>query len=65
MLRCQEALDLVEVGELIMHAGDFRKETRGKHVRVDHPYTNPLLDNKFVNVYKKDGKPFADYRDRT
>lgn len=65
LLRCQESLDLLEVGELIMHAGDFRKETRGKHVRIDHPYTNPLLDGKFVNVYKKDGKPFAEYRDRT
>lgn len=64
LLRCQEALDLIEVGELIMHAGNFRKETRGLHVRVDHPYTNPLLDDKFVTVYKKDGNPFAEYRDR-
>ncbi len=65
LLRCQEALDLMDVGELVMHAGDYRKETRGKHIRVDHPYTNPLVDSKFVNVYKKDGKPFAEYRDKT
>jgi succinate dehydrogenase/fumarate reductase flavoprotein subunit len=65
LLRCQEALDLMEVGELIMHAGNFRKETRGKHVRVDHPYTNPLLDGKFVTVSKSNGKPLAEYRDRT
>jgi succinate dehydrogenase/fumarate reductase flavoprotein subunit len=55
----------MEVGELIMHAGNFRKETRGKHVRVDHPYTNPLLDGKFVTVSKSNGKPLAEYRDRT
>ncbi len=65
LLRCQEALDLMEVGELMMHAGNFRKETRGKHIRVDHPYTNPLLDGKFVNVFKRDGKPSIEYRNRT
>ncbi|MGA3127862.1 MAG: FAD-binding protein [Candidatus Korobacteraceae bacterium] len=65
LMRCQEALDLIEVGELIMHAGDFRKETRGKHIRVDHPYTNPLLDNKFVTVHQVNSKPVAEWRDRT
>lgn len=65
LMRCQEALDLMDVGELIMHAANERKETRGKHVRIDYPYTNLIYDNKFITVQQVDGKPMVEWRSRT
>ena len=65
LMRCLEVLDLIEVGELVMLAARERKETRGKHVRIDYPYTNLLYDNKFITVQKVEGKPLLKWRDRT
>ena len=65
LMRCLEALDLIELGELLMLAANERKETRGKHARIDYPYTNLLYDNKFITVRKVDGKPVIEWRDRT
>ncbi|MGA3127291.1 MAG: FAD-binding protein [Candidatus Korobacteraceae bacterium] len=65
LMRCLETLDLIDLGELVMLAANERKETRGKHVRVDYPYTNLLYDNKFITIRKVDGKPLVEWRDRT
>ena len=32
-----------------------RKETRERHIRSDYPFTNPLLENKFLSIWKADG----------
>ena len=63
-MRCLETLDLMLVGELLMHCARERKETRGKHIRVDYPFTNPLCNNRFVKVTCVDGAPLVAWRDR-
>jgi succinate dehydrogenase/fumarate reductase flavoprotein subunit len=42
LMRCLEARNLAEVGELILKAALYRKESRGWHFRKDFPYS----DNK-------------------
>lgn len=64
LMRCLEVLDLIQLGELIMLTAQERKETRGKHVRVDYPFTNPLNNNRFITVQKVDGKAEIKWRDR-
>ena len=64
LMRCLEALDLMEIAEIVMLAGSERKETRGKHVRVDYPYTNLLYDNRFITVQMVEGSPRVEWRDR-
>jgi len=39
-----------------------RKETRAGHVRVDYPFTNPLLD-KLLIVRKGDEGPVMEWRE--
>lgn len=63
-MRCLEAEDLALVGELAFISALERKETRGKHNRVDFPFTNPLLDNKFVTIEKRNGVPETGWRDK-
>ena len=63
-MRCLEAEDLALLGELAFVSALERKETRGKHNRVDYPFTNPLLNNKFVTVEKVNGVPSTGWRDK-
>ena len=63
-MRCLETLDLMLVGELLMLCGLERRETRGKHVRVDFPYTNPLNNDRFVKITKKGNDHDVQWRDR-
>ena len=62
LMHCLETLDLLEVGELIFITARERKETRGRHVRPDYPFTNPLLSGKLLTVKKVDGKPVTEWR---
>ncbi|KUO63081.1 MAG: hypothetical protein APF84_11175 [Gracilibacter sp. BRH_c7a] len=64
LMRCLEVLDLIQLGELIMLTAQERKETRGKHNRVDYPFTNPLNNNRFITVQKVEGKAEIKWRDR-
>ncbi len=59
--RCLEVLNLLDVGEAVMLCARERKETRGKHNRVDYPFTNPLL-NKFLHIKQEEGKPVFEWR---
>jgi len=61
--RCIEVLNLLDVGEVVMHCAKERKETRGRHNRPDYPFTNPLLD-KVLYVRQENGKPVFDWRHR-
>ena len=63
-MRCLEAEDLGLLGELAFISALERKETRGKHNRVDYPFTNPLLNGKFVTIEKLDGGPVTGWRDK-
>ena len=62
VMRALEVLNLIELGELTFLAALERKETRGKHNRVDYPFTNPLLE-KLLVVKKVDGKPAMEWRE--
>lgn len=63
-MRCLETLDLMLIGELLMLCARERKETRGKHVRVDYPYTNPLNNDRFIKITRRDGADVVEWRDR-
>ncbi len=63
LMRCHETLDLMDCGEVIMIAARERKETRERHIRSDFPFTNPLLAEKFLGVWKEKGKIRAEWRD--
>ena len=61
LIRALEVLNLIELGELTFMAALERKETRGKHNRVDYPFTNPLLE-KLLVVKKVEDKPVMEWR---
>jgi succinate dehydrogenase/fumarate reductase flavoprotein subunit len=61
LMRALEVLNMIEIGELIFVAAQDRKETRGKHIRVDYPFANPLLE-KLLIVKRQDGKATTEWR---
>lgn len=64
LMRAAETFDLLDCGEITMHAALERKETRGLHVRSDYTFTNPLLNNKFLEVWKENGQIRTHWRDK-
>lgn len=64
LMRLAETLDLMDCGEITMLAALERKETRGLHKRADFQFTNPLLDNKFLQVWKQAEKIQMEWRDK-
>ena len=64
LMRCLETLDLMDIGALVMHTANERRESRGKHQRVDHTYTSLLYDNKFVTVRQEGGRPVVALRNK-
>jgi succinate dehydrogenase/fumarate reductase flavoprotein subunit len=59
--RALEVLNLIDLGEITFLTALERKETRGKHIRVDYPFTNPLLE-KLLVVKKAGDKPVLEWR---
>ncbi|MFR5647949.1 MAG: hypothetical protein ACLUDQ_16565 [Bilophila wadsworthia] len=47
-----------------MIAARERKESRGRHLRADFTFTNPLLRDKFLRVWQEGGTPRTAWRDR-
>jgi succinate dehydrogenase/fumarate reductase flavoprotein subunit len=62
LMRSLEVLNLIELGELVFITANERKETRGKHIRPDYPFTNPLLE-KLLIVKKVNGKPVTEWKE--
>jgi len=62
LMRSLEVLNLIELGELVFVTANERKETRGKHIRPDYPFTNPLLE-KLLIVKKVNGKPVTEWKE--
>jgi succinate dehydrogenase/fumarate reductase flavoprotein subunit len=62
LIHCLEVLNLLELGELVFITADERKETRGRHVRPDYPFTNPLLE-KLLIIKEIDKKPITEWRE--
>ena len=64
LVRTLETIDLMECGEIIFQSALERKETRGLHKRCDFPFTNPLLQDKWITIRKENGKPKIGWRDK-
>jgi len=64
LMRGLETLDLMDCGEAIFLTALERKETRGLHVRPDYPFTNPLLQDKFLTIREEDDQFRMEWRDR-
>jgi succinate dehydrogenase/fumarate reductase flavoprotein subunit len=64
LMRCNEVLDLMECGETIIITAQERKETRGLHIRSDFPFTNPLLAEKWITIWKENGRPKLEWREK-
>ncbi len=61
LVRSLEVMNLVDLAELLFLAALERKETRAGHVRVDYPFTNPLLD-KLLMVRKGEKGPVMEWK---
>lgn len=59
---CLGALNLFDIGELLLISANDRKETRGLHVRSDYSLTNPLLAGKHHVIKQVNGKPKLGWR---
>jgi len=64
LMRAIETLDLMDNGEIVMHAAIERKESRAMHLRSDYTFTNPLLADKFLEVWQEDGVVRKEWRQR-
>ncbi|MFC1867336.1 FAD-binding protein [Thermodesulfobacteriota bacterium] len=64
LVRCLEALDLMECGEVIFLTALERQETRGMHRRTDFPFTNPLLQDKFLTIRQESGTFQMEWREK-
>ena len=64
LMRALESIDLMECGEVIFLTALERQETRGLHKRSDFPFTNPLLQNKFLTIWKENGEIRMAWRDK-
>jgi succinate dehydrogenase/fumarate reductase flavoprotein subunit len=61
LMRCLEVLNMIEIGELVFATARERKETRGKHIRTDYPFTNPISE-KLLVVKKGEKGPMLEWR---
>ena len=61
IVRALEVLNMIEIAVLIFLTARERKETRGKHIRPDYPFTNPLLE-KLLVVRRDDAEPRLEWR---
>lgn len=64
LMRAAEVLNLLDLGQALMIAARGRKESRGRHIRADYTFTNPLLRDRFLRVWQENGEPRTEWRDR-
>ncbi|MFC1946198.1 FAD-dependent oxidoreductase, partial [Chloroflexota bacterium] len=57
LMHCQQTLNLMDIGELVLLGALDRKETREWHVRSDYAYTDPTLSDKLHVVRQVKGQP--------
>lgn len=65
LVRSLEVMDLIDVGLATAYCSENRKESRGMARRIDYPFTNPLMGNKFQTIHlDENGKPVMEFRDK-
>lgn len=53
LMRDLEVLDLLDLAEVTILAGNYRQDNRGiNHNRVDYPFANPMLDGYLETIEK-------------
>jgi succinate dehydrogenase/fumarate reductase flavoprotein subunit len=61
LMLCQQVLNKIDIGELILTGAYDRRESRELHVRSDYTLTDPLLGDKTHVIRQLDGKPFSEW----
>ena len=61
LMNCLQALNLIDIGELLFVSALDRRETRAFHVRTDYTFTDPMLNDKIHLIKLVDGKPATDW----
>ena len=64
LMRAAEVVNLLDLGQALMISARERKESRGRHIRSDYTFTNPLLRDKFLRVWKEGDTIRTEWRDR-
>lgn len=65
LMRTMELFDLIDLAEAVALTSENRKESRGKHHRVDYTFTNPVLNGKFQTIEKlPNGEVKMEFRER-
>ena len=64
LMRTTEVMELMDCAEVIFIAALARQETRGTHRRSDFRFTNPLLADKYLSVWREAGRPKVKFRPR-
>ena len=64
LMRAAEVLNLLDLGQALMISARERRESRGRHIRSDYTFTNPLLRDKFLRVWKEGGEARTEWRER-
>ncbi len=64
LMRCAEVLEMIDCGEVVFRTALERKESRAMHQRKDFPFTNPLLDEKFLTIQMKNHQVGFTWRDK-
>lgn len=64
LMRATEVLNLLDLGEALMISARERKESRGRHLRSDYTFTNPLLRDKFLRIWRDGDEIRTAWRER-
>lgn len=64
LMRAAEVLNLLDLGEALMISARERKESRGRHLRSDYTFTNPLLRDKFLRIWRDGDEIRTEWRER-
>ena len=62
LMRCLEVRNILDLAELHIQACLERKETRGNHIRLDHPKRDPLRDNMLTYQRMEEGNAVLEIR---
>jgi len=62
LMRCLEVRNILDLADVHIQACLDRRETRGCHIRLDHPAEDPSRDNMLTFQRIEDGKPVLEIR---
>lgn len=64
LCRTLEVLEMIELARTVFLSSLNRRESRSCFKRLDYPYENSLLDNKYQTIQNVQGKIITDFRNR-